>query len=198
MLAGVLDQGKQTIGLCHNRNVFSGSLYFEAPERQSPDQVEEHCWAPRVLIPGIFTPSPHLGSQPLIKSVAYGFLKSHNHSGTRQELSVLTSGEILNASMSVPMLCDVALALRPHVGVPSAVCVAEQACVILRAGIYQHLSRLGTAERLWIPLPGCATLLPAAKPSVVLSVAISRRCLSLIGPPYHNHSSFCYRCFTNG
>ena len=90
--------------------------------------------APRVLSPGIFMPSPHLGSQPLIKSVAYGCLKSHNHSGTRQELSVLTSGEILNASMSVPSLCDVALALRPHVGVPSAVCVAEQVCVILRAG----------------------------------------------------------------
>lgn len=45
----------------------------------------------------------------------------------------MTSGEILTASMSVPTLCDVALALL-HVGVPSAVCVAEQVCVILRAG----------------------------------------------------------------
>lgn len=36
--------------------------------------------------------------------------------------------------MSVPTLCDVALALRLHVGVPSAVCVSEQVCIILRAG----------------------------------------------------------------
>lgn len=101
-------------------------------ERQSPDQVEEHCWGPRGPPPWHFYPISR--SQLRIKSVAYGFLKSRNHSGTRQELSVLTSGEVLNASMSVPTLCDVALAPRLHVGVPSAVCVAEQVCVIPRAG----------------------------------------------------------------
>lgn len=107
--------------------------------------------------------------------------------------------------MSVPTLCDVALALRLNVGVPFAVCVAEQVCVILRAGAQDEETSwdlpaplmLGTAERLWIPLPGCATRLPATKPSVVLSVAISHRCFSLIGPPYPNHSS-CHHCFTNG
>lgn len=69
-----------------------------------------------------------------MKSVASGVLKFHNHLDTWQKLSVLTSGEILNASMSVPTLFNVVLALWLPVETPSAVCVAEQLCVIMRAG----------------------------------------------------------------
>lgn len=46
---------------------------------------------------------------------------------------MLTCVEIVDASTSVPTLCNVALALWLPVRAPSALCIAEQVCVIMRA-----------------------------------------------------------------
>lgn len=70
----------------------------------------------------MFHPFSPMISLLLIKLVASGVLKSHD---TRQGLSVLTCVEIVNASMSVPTLCNVALALQLPVRDPSSVCVCH-------------------------------------------------------------------------
>lgn len=59
-----------------------------------------------------FTPFPHMGSLLLIKLVALRVLKSRYHAAGTECV------EIVDASMSVPTLCNVALALWLLVGGP--------------------------------------------------------------------------------
>lgn len=93
---------------------------------------------PRAPILGIFTLSPQLSSLLLITSVAPDVPKSHDHPDTQQEL--------LSAPMPVPTLCNVVLALWLPVGASSAVSVAEQVCVITRAGSPGWRDKLGSTS----------------------------------------------------
>lgn len=114
---------------------------------------------------GVSVPFPHMSSLLLIKLVASGVLKSHD---VRQGLSVLTGVQIVNASTSVPMLCNVALALWLPVGAPSVVCVAEQLCVIVRAAPQDAETGWGLSVPLKAggQLDGSGCYLLAAQPFV--------------------------------